>query len=89
MLIYIAIACIGANDIMIVEDEYYELKLGKVNVDKEKGAKYTLFAIGVFCSFFVCFVLRHCRSPPLFDLKLKNKLNGGKKDGRTPKKKKV
>ena len=26
MLIYIAIACIGAKDTMIVEDEYYELK---------------------------------------------------------------
>lgn len=68
MIIYIAIACIGANDTMIVEDEYHELKLIKVIENKEKGAKYTLFVIGIFCSFFVCFGLSRCRSPPLFNL---------------------
>ena len=89
MLIYIAIACIGAKDTMIVEDEYYELKSVKV-IENKEGAKYTLFAIGGFCSFFVCFGLRHCRSPPFINLFLKKfKLIGGKKDGRTPKKKKI
>ncbi len=73
---------------MIVEDEYYEVKFIEIE-NKEKGAKYTLFAVGVFCSFFVCFGLRRCRSPPLFNLIFKNKLNGGKKDGRSPKKKKI
>ena len=89
MFVYIAIACIWANDIMIVDDdEYYELNLIQFE-NKEKRAKYTLFAIGGFYSLFVCFRLENCRSPPLFNLILKNKLNGGKKDGRSPKKKKI
>ncbi len=74
---------------MIVDDdEYYELNLIQFE-NKEKRAKYTLFAIGGFYSLFVCFRLENCRSPPLFNLILKNKLNGGKKDGRSPKKKKI
>lgn len=52
---------------MIVEDEYYEVKFIEIE-NKEKGAKYTLFAVGVFCSFFVAFRLKRCRSPPLFNL---------------------
>lgn len=55
-------------------DEYGKLD----NLDNERGAGYTLFAIGESCSFFVAFRLKRCRSPPLFNLNLKNKLNGGK-----------
>ena len=74
MLVYIAIACIGANDIMIVDDdEYYELNLIQFE-NKEKRAKYTLFAIGGFYSLFVCFRLENCRSPPLFNLILKKQI---------------
>lgn len=74
MLVYIAIACIGANDIMIVDDdEYYELNLIQFE-NKEKRAKYTLFAVGEFCSLFVCFGIVRCRSPPLFNLILKKQI---------------
>lgn len=66
-------------------DEYEKLD----NLDNERGAGYTLFTIGESCSFFVAFILKRCRSPPLFNLNLKNKLNGGKKNGRSPKKKKI
>lgn len=58
---------------MIVEDEYYEVKFIEIE-NKEKGAKYTLFAVGGFCSFFVCFGLKCCRSPPLFNLNLKKQI---------------
>jgi len=40
MLIYIAIACIGAKDTMIVEDEYYELKSVKVIENKDFKKSY-------------------------------------------------
>lgn len=57
-----------------------------------KKAGYKQICCEFICGFFCCFykkALVRCRSPPLFNLKLKNKLNGGKKNGRTPKKKKI
>ncbi len=58
---------------MIVEDDYYELNFVEIRY-KGKRAKYTLFAVGVFYSLFVCFGLGHCRSPPLFNLNLKKQI---------------
>ncbi len=59
---------------MIVDDdEYYELNLIQFE-NKEKRAKYTLFAVGEFCSLFVCFGIVRCRSPPLFNLILKKQI---------------
>ena len=64
----------------------------KLNIGIHKRDKLNSSYRDKFDSFFEFVDIKtfiRCRSPPLFNLILKNKLNGGKKDGRSPKKKKI
>ena len=77
------------------EREYYLIffKDNKLHIGVIKRAEYCSVFIGAILGFFyvVDKKIFRCRSPPLINLKFKKnfKLIGGKKDGRTPKKKKI
>ena len=71
---------------------YGKKKKKKLNIGIHKRVKLNSSYRDKFDSFFEFVDIKtfiRCRSPPLFNLILKNKLNGGKKDGRSPKKKKI
>ncbi len=72
--------------------KYYPKGIGKLNRINKKAGCNPLFLRDTF-GFFCCVNttgLYRCRSPPLINFELKNlKLIGGKKDGRTPKEKKI
>jgi len=72
--------------------KYYPKGIGKLNKLNIQVGRCPLFlrdAFGFFCCInSIC--LCRCRSPPTINFEFKNlKLIGGKKDGRTPKKKKA
>ena len=76
---------------MIVK-KYYPKGIGKLNQSYIRAGRSPLFVRDTFG--FFCFVnstgIYRCRSPPTINFGFKNlKLIGGKKDGRTPKKKKT
>lgn len=59
---------------MFEYDSGYRYSYTYLIIIKESGAEYSQFIIRVFCSFFVCFGLSRCRSPPLFNLNLKKQI---------------
>lgn len=76
------------------ELKYYKGVLNEIRIKKEivnSISVHNSLNKGLMCAFFVASVGQvKCRSPPLINFKLKNlKLIGGKKDGRTPKEKKI